>query len=177
MKLVLIGPPAAGKSRIGKRIARLLDLPYIDTDKLVVAEHGAIPDIFAEHGEAHFRALERAAVTQALTTDAVISFGGGAVLDEDTQRDIRNVPVVQLTVQPHAVAARLGNGKRPLVPDVDSWVALYATRKPIYESLADQSFDTSDLPTEQVAEQIATWAREQFTAPETRPHAAEERIR
>ncbi len=177
MKLVLIGPPAAGKTRIGKRIARLLDLPYIDTDKLVVAEHGAIADIFSEHGEPHFRALERAAVEQALATDAVISFGGGAVLDEGTQRDIRDLPVVLLTVQPHAVAARLGNGKRPLVPDVDSWIALYATRKPLYESLADETFDTSDLPTELVAERIATWARERFTAPHSTSPTAEESLR
>ena len=177
MKLVLIGPPAAGKSRIGKRIARLLDLPYIDTDKLVVAAHGAIPEIFAQHGEPYFRVVERAAVQQALATDAVISFGGGAVLDEGTQRDIRELPVALLTVQPHAVAGRLGNGKRPLVPDVDSWIALYATRKPLYESLADVVFDTSDLPTDLVAEQIAAWARDRFTSSQAGPRPTEETIR
>ena len=48
--VVLIGPPAAGKSRIGKRIARTLDAPFIDTDREIVAAHGPIPQIFAEHG-------------------------------------------------------------------------------------------------------------------------------
>ncbi|MDO8338165.1 MAG: shikimate kinase, partial [Microcella sp.] len=81
--VVLIGPPAAGKSRVGKRVARILDLPVIDTDKVIAAEHGPIPEIFAAHGEPHFRALERAAVVDALRERAVVSLGGGAVLDAD----------------------------------------------------------------------------------------------
>lgn len=164
MKLVLIGPPAAGKTRIGKRVARLLDLPFVDTDKLVVAEHGPIAEIFAEHGEPHFRALERAAVVKALETDAVVSFGGGAVLDPATQADLAGLPVLLLTVQPHAVAARLGNGKRPLAGDLDAWSALFESRRELYQRLAGHVIDSSDRPADDVAEEIATWARTQFTA-------------
>ena len=159
MKLVLIGPPAAGKTRIGKRVARLLSLPFVDTDKLIVAAHGPIVDIFAAHGEPHFRSLERAEVVKALSTDAVLSFGGGAVLDPETQHDIAALPVVLLTVQPHAVTARLGNGRRPLVRDLESWTALYERRRDLYARLADHTVDTSDLPTEQIAAEIADWAR------------------
>ena len=170
MKLVLIGPPAAGKSRIGKRVARLLGVPFVDTDALVVREHGAIADIFAGHGEPHFRSLERAAVVRALGSDGVISFGGGAVLDADTQRDIAALPVVLLTVQPHAVAGRLGNGKRPLVPDLASWVALYEKRRDLYERLADHVVDTSDRPTDQLAAELAEWARSRrITHPDPKP--------
>ncbi|MFB2581996.1 shikimate kinase [Herbiconiux sp. P15] len=159
MTVVLIGPPAAGKTRIGKRVARLLGVPFVDTDKLIVASHGPIPEIFATHGEAHFRALERAEVVKALGTDAVVSFGGGAVLDPDTRRDIAELPVVLLTVQPHAVESRLGNGKRPLVPDLASWLALHEKRRELYESLADHVADTSDRPTDQIAAELAEWAR------------------
>lgn len=166
MRLVLIGPPAAGKSRIGKRVARILDVPYLDTDKLIVAAHGPIPDIFSAHGEPHFRTLERAEVVRALATDSVVSFGGGAVLDPDTQHDIAGLPVLLLTVQPHAVAGRLGNGKRPLVPDIESWIALYERRRDLYERLADHTIDTSDRAADDLAAEIAEWARQQAARPE-----------
>ncbi|MCS5719512.1 shikimate kinase [Herbiconiux sp. CPCC 205763] len=179
MTLVLIGPPASGKSRIGKRVARILGVPFVDTDKLVVEAHGPIPDIFETHGEPHFRSLERAEVARALSTDAVVSFGGGAVLDADTQRDLAGHSVVLLTVQPHAVIARLGNGKRPLVPDIDSWIALYESRRDLYERLADHTVDTTDRPTDVIAAEIADWARAEHRTPRptrtTRP--TEETIR
>ena len=66
--LVLVGPPAAGKSRLAKRVAKLLDVPLVDTDQVVVAAHGPIRDIFAQQGEAYFRTLERFAVIAALQT-------------------------------------------------------------------------------------------------------------
>ncbi|MDO9395075.1 MAG: shikimate kinase [Herbiconiux sp.] len=163
MRVVLIGPPASGKSRIGKRVARMLDVPFLDTDTMVVAEHGAIPELFATGGEAHFRALERAQVQRALGTDAVVSFGGGAVLDADTQADLAALPVVLLTVQPHAVSDRLGNGKRPLVPDLESWIALYERRRELYERLADHVVDTTDRPADRIAGEIADWVRDRTT--------------
>ena len=70
--LVFIGPMASGKSKIGRRVARTLRVPFIDTDKDIVAAHGPITEIFAQHGEDHFRALERAAVAAALQRDRVI---------------------------------------------------------------------------------------------------------
>jgi shikimate kinase len=157
MRVVLIGPPASGKSRIGKKLARMLGTGFVDTDRLVVTSHGPIPEIFAEHGEAHFRALERAAVVTALESDGVVAFGGGAVLDPDTQRDIASWPVVLLSVHPDAVAGRLGKGRRPTVPDVETWKVVYERRRELYESLADHTADTSSLPTERVAAEIMEW--------------------
>jgi shikimate kinase len=164
MALVLIGPPAAGKSRIGKKLARKLDIPFIDTDKEIVREHGPISEIFAEHGEPHFRALERAVVVDALEagtaeSGTVVAFGGGAVLDQNTQADLAGHHVVLLTVDPEVVADRLSNGKRPLVSTVDAWIALVEPRMATYRSLADFTIDTSNLPTEFVAETIAAWHR------------------
>jgi shikimate kinase len=155
--VALIGPPAAGKSRIGRRLAKRLGLPFIDTDKLVVAEHGPISAIFAEHGEAHFRRLERAAVAVALREDAVVSLGGGAVLDAETRADLARASVVLVTVQADAVGARIGDGKRPLITDLDSWRRLVEERAPVYTSLAQYTADTSHRPISVIVEEIAGW--------------------
>lgn len=173
MTVVLIGPPASGKSRIGKRIARVLGTMFIDTDSRVSAAHGPIPDIFATHGEPHFRSLERAEVVSALATDAVVAFGGGAVLDPDTQRDLAVHDVVLFTVDPSAVAARLTNGKRPLVPDVEAWVRVWERRRDLYQRLADVTFDTTSRPTDDIALEVADWVRGRAsTVPDTRSGTA-----
>jgi len=159
--LVLIGPMGSGKSRIGKRIAKLLEVGFTDTDKVIVAEHGPIATIFEEHGEPHFRAIEREAVAAALLGDGVVSLGGGAVLDAATQADLEQHRVVLLTVTPEAVAPRLANEKRPLVKNgLEDWLRIRDARMPLYERLADATFDTSDRPTSTIAEEVAAWVRQ-----------------
>lgn len=158
--LVLIGAPGAGKTRIGKRVARLLGLPFVDSDKRIVAIHGAITAIFEEHGEPHFRAIEREQVQQALSERAVVSLGGGAVLDSDTQAQLEPLRVVQLTVSPEAIAGRNLSNRPLLTGGVDAWKALVAERAPLYDRLADARFDTSSLPAERVASDIVRWLKE-----------------
>ncbi|HWM32917.1 MAG TPA: shikimate kinase [Pseudolysinimonas sp.] len=158
--LVLVGPMGAGKTRVGKRVARLLETAFADTDKMVVAEHGPIAALFAEHGEPYFRELERAAVVRALGGDGVVSLGGGAVLDATTRADLSGLPVVLLTVSPRAVEGRLGEGKRPLIRDgVNDWERIYAERKDLYEEVADLVVDTSFRPFDAIAEEVAAWVR------------------
>lgn len=155
---VFIGAPGAGKTRLGKRVAKLLGVPFIDTDKTIVAEHGAIPAIFAEHGEPRFREIEREHVSSALKHRAIVALGGGAVLNADTQKDLSGLRVIQVTVSPEAVAARIDNAKRPLLANgVEAWVALVAARKPIYDALTTRSWDTSRLPIDGIASEIADW--------------------
>ncbi|MDM4763254.1 shikimate kinase [Galbitalea sp. SE-J8] len=152
----------AGKTRVGKRIARLLGVDFVDTDRAVVLEHGPIPELFAAVGEAGFRALERAAVADAFARRAVVSLGGGAVLDERTQRELAELPVVLLTISEEAVAVRLGSDSRPLLTEgVASWRRIYAERRPLYERLARHTVDTSRRPIEHIAREIADWAKEQ----------------
>ncbi|MCU1405037.1 MAG: hypothetical protein JWQ43_1340 [Glaciihabitans sp.] len=158
--LVLIGAPAAGKTRLGKRIARLLNVPFIDTDKRIIAKHGVIAEIFGTHGEEHFRALERAEVVAALQEVAVVALGGGAVLDANTQQDLSTHRVAMLTVSPEAVQARITNGKRPLVAGIESWRALVESRREVYERLATRTFDTSNRPLDDIAADIAGWIQE-----------------
>lgn len=156
--VVLIGAPGAGKTRTGKRLARLLDVPIVDTDKRIVEQHGPIADIFAAYGEQHFRALERAEVARALAEHAVVTLGGGAVLDPATQADLASHRVVQLTVTPEAVESRIAGTKRPLVKDgIAAWSALVAARQPIYDRLAQLTIDTSHAPLDGVAGRIADW--------------------
>lgn len=155
--VVLIGAPGAGKSRTGRRLARLLGAPVIDTDKAIVADHGPIHRIFAEHGEAHFRRLEREAVRRALREPAVVTLGGGAVIDPDTQADLAAYPVVQLTMSHEAARERIGGAKRPLARDPEAWARLVAQRQPIYDRLAGLTIDTSEQPLDGVAQQILDW--------------------
>jgi shikimate kinase len=156
--VVLIGAPGAGKTRLGKRVARLLDLPFVDTDKRIVAEHGPIPAIFAEHGEPRFRELEREQVRRALGEHAVVALGGGAVLDP--QDELLQHRVAQLAVTAEAVARRIAGDKRPLVTGVEAWSALVEKRRPIYDRLARRTFDTSRLPLDTIAADLVTWIRE-----------------
>ncbi|SDS65960.1 shikimate kinase [Microterricola viridarii] len=166
LPLVFIGPMAAGKSKIGRLVARGLDVPFRDTDKLVSAVHGPIPEIFAAHGEAEFRRLERVAVRDALAEDAVVALGGGAVLDAATQAELAGHTVVLLTVSREAVGRRLSGGRPLLDSDgdadaaVERWAAIAAARTPIYESLATVTFDTSARPISHIADDIVTWARQ-----------------
>jgi shikimate kinase len=160
LPLVLIGPMGAGKTKIGRLVARSLGVPFIDTDKSIVADHGPITGIFADRGEPAFRELERDAVAAALAQPAVVSLGGGAVLHPDTQQELAGLTVVLLTVTGEAVSARIRTDKRPLLKNgTGDWQRIYDERRPIYERLATISFDTSSEPIEHIAERIADWAR------------------
>lgn len=163
--LVLIGPMAAGKSRTGRRLAQRLNVPFLDTDRMVVEKHGPIADIFATQGEAVFREYEREAVVRALHSGGVIAFGGGAVLDERTQADLHDCAVVYLLTTAEVVAERLaGNTKRPLVADggVERWQAIYDERRPIYERLGKIHIDTSRRPMEAIADELLAWYRSRY---------------
>ncbi|MEO6116239.1 MAG: shikimate kinase [Pseudolysinimonas sp.] len=157
--IVLIGPMGAGKTRLGKRVARMLGTGFVDTDKVIVAENGPIADIFATQGEPHFRALERAAVVRALAGVDVVALGGGAILDDETRADLTSQRVVLVTVSAAAVAPRIADGRRPLLTGgLTSWERIYAERRHLYEQLACLTVDTSHRPIDAVAKEVAAWA-------------------
>ena len=83
MSIVLIGAPGAGKSSVGKRVARKLGLSFVDVDDRIEEVLGkSIREIFADEGEAYFRAAEEEATIELLGTSDVVSLGGGAVMNE-----------------------------------------------------------------------------------------------
>jgi shikimate kinase len=160
--LVLVGPMGAGKTSVGRRVAKALGRTFADSDAVLARENGPIPQIFATHGEEHFRRLERAAVRSCLDAGGVVSLGGGAVLDPATRADLRRHRVVLLTVAPRVVALRLRDDSRPLLAGDDAmrrWRAIYDERRPLYEEVADVTFDTSTGPLQSVVDAIATWVR------------------
>ncbi|MCC3282723.1 shikimate kinase [Arthrobacter caoxuetaonis] len=157
--LVLIGLMAAGKSVVGRQLAARLRLPYVDTDQLVVAEHGPIPEIFARHDESFFRRAEARAVAGALASPvrSVISLGGGAVLDSGTAKLLAQATVVFLDTDLATVLPRISRtAHRPLLAGDPAarWTALAEVRRPIYESLADIVIDSRGLSVAEVVERI-----------------------
>lgn len=162
MSVVLIGPPAAGKSRVGKRLARRIGATYADTDKLIAREHGAIAEFIPKHGEAEFRRIERETVAAAIREFDVVSLGGGAILDRDTQADLASGDhvVVLLVASPEAIEERIaGKKNRPLLNGVESWIATFEARREIYERLAQVTFDTSFRPMWQVVHDVRKYLK------------------
>ncbi len=134
-----------GKTTIGKKLSRRLGCDFLDTDQLVTAEHGPIPEIFETLGEQKFRELEAGVVAKALNSKAVIATGGGAVLNGETQRNLADAFVVYLSTDGKHMKSRLSHSKRPLLKNgMEDWTRIYNERKPLYERLSDFEVDTSN---------------------------------
>lgn len=160
-RLVLIGPPGSGKSTVARLVADRLGVEARDTDEDVERAAGqSIGDIFVDHGEEHFRALERAAVERAVAEhDGVLALGGGAVLDPVTRERLRGLTVVFLDVTIKDAASRIGlNRDRPLLlgnPRAQ-WIRLMEERRPVYERVSTARVDTDGRTADDVAAEVAT---------------------
>ena len=142
--VVLIGPMGVGKTTIGKKLAKRLDVPFVDTDVLITNEHGAISDIFATAGEVAFRGFEELALVEAMKANQVVATGGGAVLSGKNQRALESATVIYLSTNGLHMRSRLSNGNRPLLKNgIADWKEIYEARKPLYERLATFEIDTS----------------------------------
>jgi shikimate kinase len=172
-KLILTGFMATGKSSVGPLVARRLGWEFVDVDEVIVARAGKpIAQIFDDHGEAHFRRLERDAVAH-LASDRrrcpnchgphpeVISTGGGVLVDESNCAALKRVGlIVCLTARPEVVAARVerSKAKRPkLLEGGKSTLArvreLMDERAGAY-ARADIHIDTSDLTVDQLTDRV-----------------------
>jgi shikimate kinase len=157
--VVLVGPPGAGKSTVGRLLAQRLGTAYRDTDADIEAAAGKpIPDIFIDEGEPHFRELERAAVRAAIAGHAgVLCLGGGAVMDDGTRALLAGLPVVFLDVNLHEAVHRVGlDVPRPLlaVNPRQSWRELMERRRPLYTAVARAVVSTDGLAPEDVADAV-----------------------
>ena len=139
--IVLIGLSGCGKSSLGKRLSRLLRMPLLDTDAMIVEAEGLpISDIFAERGEAYFRDLESAACLAVSELEgAVIATGGGAVLREGNMEALAKNGMIFFIDRHPSRILRSGSLKdRPLVQDDrDKLFRLYAERLALYRRWAD----------------------------------------
>ena len=163
-RIVLTGPPAAGKSTIGRLFADRLGLPLTDTDANIVDRHGVIADIFGTRGEDHFRRLEREVVRKALRRlldrPGIVSLGGGAILNSGTRAQLLHpaIKVVHIDIDVDTVAPRLNAPHRPLLRGsgsaVENWLALVSEREPLYEQVATFRVQASNSPPSTVVNRI-----------------------
>ena len=157
--VVLVGPPGAGKSTVGRLAAERLGVGFRDTDADIEATVGkAIPDIFFEDGEPAFRAMEKEAVRVALAEHTgVLSLGGGAVLDPETRQRLRPVNVAFLAVGLAEATKRVGmSAARPVLalnPRAQLQLLL-AERLPLYREVASLELSTDGKTPEQVLEEL-----------------------
>jgi shikimate kinase len=156
---VLVGPPGAGKSTVGRKVAERLGVGFRDTDDDVQARAGkSISDVFVEDGERRFRDLERDAARIALAEhDGVLSLGGGAVLAEATRALLQEHAVVFLDVDLTGAVSRVGLGQgRPLVGlnPRSQLRELLNERVALYREVARHTVDTSRASVDEVVDQV-----------------------
>ncbi|MDT7553059.1 MAG: shikimate kinase [Pseudonocardiales bacterium] len=173
--MVLVGPPGAGKTTVGRALARRMGLAFTDVDAVIVERAGKpIADMFTEDGEDAFRALERAVVAEALaSTDGVLALGGGSVLAAVTRERLRGHRVVHLTVGLADGIRRTGmSGARPLLAGVNpraTFKALLDARAPLYREVATFEVDTSRRSAGQVVRAVLTVIGEAVVAADDEP--------
>lgn len=163
-RIALIGPPAAGKSTIGRLLAERLDIPLRDTDARIVEQHGDIQQIFASRGEARFREIEREVVRRSLRElldrPGVVSLGGGAILNPGTRAQLKHpaIKVITIMIDADVARVRLGGSRRPLLDDdadpVAAWQALVEERLPLYESVSTATVSASNEPPSTVVNRV-----------------------
>lgn len=148
--VILVGMPGCGKSTVGRHVARLLGLRFVDSDQELERQLGtSIRLFFEQHGEDSFRDAEQQVIAQLLTQGPVVlATGGGAVLRAATRQAFRDsvCRVVYLRASPEELARRLRHDtQRPLLQGRDplkTLRGLFEVRDPLYREVADYVVDT-----------------------------------
>lgn len=154
--LVFVGMMGSGKTTVGRRVARKLDLAFVDTDTELVESTGReIAEWFSEIGERGFRDTEAEVVARVLAAEGptVVATGGGVVLQETTRALLADGAhtVVWLRAGPEFLASRLarksGSGKRPLLSEdpLGALRRLDEERRDLYAEVADIVIDVEPV--------------------------------
>lgn len=159
--IVLIGMMGAGKSSVGRALARQTGLARLDTDETLSGQFGmSVTEIFEHHGEEKFRDAETELLRQ-LAPDraAVITTGGGIVLREENVERLKQLgTIVWLNADEATLFDRASRrNTRPLLQNSNpraTFSELFRQRLPLYRAAADFEIDTSKLGHEEVAEVI-----------------------
>ena len=158
-RIVLAGFRGTGKTEIGKVVADRLGVAFIDTDTLIEAKTGrSIPTIFHEDGEERFRAVEREVIAALPAQDALISTGGGVVVDPENMEHLRRESVLVLLIADiDTIEQRLLKKPRPPLtgmPLREEIAEMMDRRRQHYYAAADFCFDTSETTVEVAAENL-----------------------
>ena len=159
--IFLVGPMGAGKSAVGRQLARSLHLSFVDSDDEVESRTGVdIPFIFEKEGEAGFRKRESAAIDDLTKMDGVVlATGGGAILSPDNRSHLggRGLVVYLYTTVAQQVARTERGRERPLLESGDPrdiLEALLLERDPLYRDIADLVVETDGRRVHAVANEI-----------------------
>ncbi len=160
--IFLIGFMGAGKSTVGRLVARRLGRPFVDLDEMIVGRDGReIREIFRVDGEAAFRSLESSALKDLEgAVPSVVACGGGVVVDDGNRAELKGLgTVVYLQVSAQEALARIGDTSgRPMLagagPGAGMAVSLLRSREALYEATADLSVQTGGRSPAQVAEDV-----------------------
>lgn len=164
--IVFVGLMGAGKTAIGRKVAQMLGLPFVDSDhEIETVSRMSVPDLFDRYGEPEFRALERRVITRLVEEGSrVVSTGGGAFMNDETRRAISSHGIsVWLKADIDVLMERVAkNRNRPLLRNADPRAVmqrLMHERYPVY-ALADVIVGTRDEAREVIAEEtVAAIAR------------------
>ena len=153
--IILIGMPGSGKSTIGKLLAEKTGKRFVDADAVVVEKAGCtIPDIFANHGEVGFRALETQVLSElGKSSGLVIATGGGCVTREE------NYPLLHQNGRIFCIERdldKLATDGRPL-SQVTKMEEMYRIRKPLYAQFADYLVSNNGTPDRTVEQILSIW--------------------
>lgn len=159
--IIFIGLMGAGKTTVGRQLAKQLGKTFYDTDHEIEKRTGVkIPVIFDLEGEAGFRKREAAVIEEmAHQTNIVLATGGGAVLAQKNRKVLKeNGCVIYLRATVNDLYKRMRHDKqRPLLQNVDikaKLETLYQERNPIYTEMADMILDTGHQPASTLVNQI-----------------------
>ena len=159
--IFLIGPMGAGKSAVGRYLARTLHLSFVDSDDEIESRTGVdIPFIFEKEGEEGFRKRETAVIDDLSKMDGVVlATGGGAVINPDSRSRLggRGFVVYLYTTVDQQVARTQKGRERPLLESTDPRATLQElldTRDPMYREIADVVVETDGRKVKSVANEI-----------------------
>ena len=169
---VIIGMMGAGKTRVGKEVAHIMDLPFADADVEIQHDIGmGIPEFFEREGEPAFRKVEADLIADMLEDfDGIFSLGGGAPMTPSTQRALaeyidRGGRVVYLDADPAEAMERAnrGGGRPMLNGDADArWKKLYKERDPVFRRVANVRVRTRGQTPQMAARKVMDMIRERM---------------
>jgi shikimate kinase len=137
----------AGKTTLGKKLAKSLFVQFLDTDKLISKEHGQITSLFENLGESGFRDIETNVLREALSQQAVIATGGGIVLREANREMLKQSHVIFLDSSAKHVLPKINVEKRPLLKNnPNAWGEIYNQRLPLYKEVSRKTLFTGGKP-------------------------------